>query len=124
MTEELKPQDAATIDEYVARLPEDRGELLQSMREKIHGRVPGLEETMQYGMPCFGRPGEEPLYTLGSQKAHMALYLCGTDIAARFSDEMKAAKLPKCGKSCARFTVKKQIPDDLLYAMLDSQNAP
>lgn len=118
---ELKPQGAASIDEYLARLPEDRAEVLGLVRQVIHAEIPGLQETMAYGMPTFERGVDGPLIAMASQSAYLNLYLCDVDMASKFGDQIKAAGLPKCGKSCIRFTVKKQIPLPLLQAMLASR---
>lgn len=118
---EVKPQGAASVAEYFSRLPEDRAAALQRVREAIHACIPGLSETMAFGMPTFERADGEVILAMASQASYLNFYTCDLNMAALFGDRIKAAGLPKCGKSCVRFTVKKQIPTDLLQAMLASR---
>jgi len=115
---ENKPQGATSFDDYMARLPADRAAALGRVRAAIHAVLPGLTETMAYGMPTYERGAEGPLLAMASQSAYLNLYMCDVDVAAAYGDQIKAAGLPKCGKSCVRFTVKKPIPDGLLHALL------
>lgn len=118
---ELKPQGAKTPDEYFSRLTEDRVPEMQRVRAAILDTFPGIEETMAYGMPTYGFAGGEQLLALASQSGYMNLYLCDLDMASKFGAEIKAAGLPKCGKSCVRFTAKRPIPEGLLQTMLESR---
>ena len=58
------------------------------------------------------------MLAMASQASYLNFYTCDLDMAAKFAARLKEAGLPKCGKSCVRFTVKKQIPDDLLQDIL------
>ena len=118
---EVKPKGAKTPEEYFARLADDRVPEMQRVRAAILATFPGIEETLAYGMPTYGFAGQEQLLALASQSGYMNLYLCDLDMAAKFGDEIKAAGLPKCGKSCVRFTAKKPIPEELLQTMLESR---
>lgn len=115
---ELKPQGATSFDDYMVRLPEDRAAALGQVRAAVHAALPGLTESLAYGMPTFERAGEGPVLAMASQSAYLNLYTCDVDMASVFADRIKAAGLPKCGKSCVRFTVKKPIPADLLSDIL------
>ena len=50
---EVKPQGATSVDDYFSRLPEDRAAALNRVRLAVHAAIPGLTETMAYGMPTF-----------------------------------------------------------------------
>ena len=115
---DLKPKNKVSVEAYLAALPEDRAAALERVRQGIHLAIPDLTETMAYGMPTFERDGTGPLLAMASQSAYLNLYTCDLDMASKFADSLKEAGLPKCGKSCVRFTVKKPIPDDLLEAIL------
>ena len=81
--------DAATVEEYLAGLPEERRAALEAVRQVILANLPeGYEETMQYGMigyvvphriypPGYHCDPKQPLpfAGLGSQNQHMSLYL-------------------------------------------------
>ena len=111
--------DAATVDEYLAELPDDRRDVLSRVRKAVNAHLPaGFEEVMQYGMISWVVPlrrypdtyiGEAlAVASLASQKNHMALYLLGVygDESSRawLEEQWVAAglRLDMC-KSCLRF---------------------
>jgi hypothetical protein len=84
----LMQSKAATVDAYLAELPEDRREVVQAVREKILANLPaGYEEGMQYGMigyfvphsiypPGYHCDPKQPLpfASLASQKNYISVY--------------------------------------------------
>ena len=116
---------AATVDEYLAELPEDRRAALAEVREVVLRNLPaGYVETMSWGMIGYEIPlerypktynGQPLMYAaLGSQKNYCAVYLMGVygdgEQARRFKEEFKrAGKKLDMGKSCVRF----RTADDL-----------
>lgn len=124
---------AATVDEYLAELPEDRREALQAIRRVVNSNLgSGFEEGMQYGMIGWFVPHsvypagyhcdpKQPLPFMGlaSQKNHIGFYaFCiYTDSKVKdwFVDEFqKAGKRLDMGKSCIRFKKLEAIPLELL----------
>jgi uncharacterized protein YdhG (YjbR/CyaY superfamily) len=78
--------DAATVDEYLASLPDERREAIEVVRNEILANLPdGYEEAMNWGMIAYQVPlsvnpdtynGQPLMYAaLASQKNHMAVYL-------------------------------------------------
>jgi hypothetical protein len=122
--------DAATVDEYLASLPEERREALSAVRRTILEHLPpGYVETMGWGMIAYVVPlethpdtynGQPLMYAaLASQKHHMAVYLTGvySDDAARerFLDGYRASgNRPDVGKSCVRFKRVDDLPLDVV----------
>ena len=125
---------AKTADQYIAKLPEDRKEVMQKLRQIVLKNLPkGFEETMQYGMLSYVVPHSIypdgyhckptdalPFMSIASQKNHIGFYYSGiyTDPALM---EWFVAEYPKhakgkldMGKSCVRFKNPKNIPFDLL----------
>jgi hypothetical protein len=116
---------AATADEYLAELPEDRRAAIAEVREVVLRNLPaGYVEGMNWGMISYEIPLErypktynkQPLMyaALGSQKNYCAVYLMGVygegEQARRFREEFAAAgKKLDIGKSCIRF----RTADDL-----------
>lgn len=112
----------ASVDAYLAALPEDRRAALEAVRAVILKNLPaGYEEGIQYGMigyyvphsiypPGYHCNPKEPLpfASLASQKNHMALHL----LCVYMDEELKAwfaqawtdagCKLDM-GKGCVRF---------------------
>jgi hypothetical protein len=109
---------AATVEDYLAELPEERRAAVAAVRDAVNASLPpGYDERMQHGMISWVVPRErypdtpngQPLVlaSLASQKRHMALYLMCT-----YSEEAKVAFRARwkatgrkldMGKSCVRF---------------------
>ena len=110
---------AATVDEYLAELPEDRRAAIAEVREVVVRNLPaGYVETMSWGLIGYEIPleryprtynGKPLMYAgLGSQKNYCAVYLMGVygdgEQARRFKEAFKqAGKKLDMGKSCVRF---------------------
>ncbi len=131
------PTKPATVEAYLASLPEDRREALQAVRETILKNLPkGYEEGIQYNMIGYFVPHSIypngyhcdpkqplPFASIASQKNHMGLYLfCiysdprGKD---RFVKEWKATgKKLDMGASCVRFKKLEDVPLDVLGAAI------
>jgi hypothetical protein len=127
----------ATVEEYLAALPEDRREALQAVRKVILKNLPkGYEEGIQYGMIGYFVPHSIypdgyhcdpkqplPFASIASQKNHMAVYLfciyCGPQGKDRFVKEWKATgKKLDMGASCVRFKKLEDVPLDVLGAAI------
>jgi len=113
---------AATVEQYLAELPEDRRAAISAVRDVILAHLPeGYREGMQYGMIGYYVPHSLfpagyhcdpkqplPFAALASQKNHMALYLTclyGNDEQEAWFREAWAAAGKKLdmGKACIRF---------------------
>lgn len=125
---------AATPQEYIDALPEDRKPIIMELRKVILKNLPrGFAEVMSYGMlgyvvPHSLYPGgyhctpEHPLpfMNLASQKNFIAVYHMGIyadkKLLAWFSDEYtRQVKIkPDMGKSCIRFKKMDQVPFKLI----------
>lgn len=121
--------DAATVEDYLSRLPADRlapfGQLVDLFRDAL---PPGFTLVMQYGMPTFVVPLERypagyhcqkgtplPFLGLASQKNHLAVYHMGLYAEPGLLDWFDAALKndglkPDIGKSCVRLNPAKPLP--------------
>lgn len=110
--------DAATVDEYLVELPDDRRADIEAMREVILEHLPeGYDEVMRWGMITYEVPLERhpdtyngqplALASLAAQKNYNALYLTGvayTEGEDAFRDRYeKSGKKLDMGKSCLRY---------------------
>lgn len=131
--------DIKSVKEYLERLPEERREAVERLREMILANLPkGFEETISYGMISYVVPHsiypkgyhvnpEEPLpfISLASQKNHIAVYHSGVymipELEEWFRDEYARRVDTKLdmGKSCIRFRNPKKIPYDLLEELMN-----
>jgi uncharacterized protein YdhG (YjbR/CyaY superfamily) len=64
---------AATVDEYLAGLPDDVRVRVQEVRRVVHEVVPDAGETISYAMPTFTLDGQ-PLLHVAAWKQHIGLY--------------------------------------------------
>ena len=118
----------ATVEEYIAGLPEDRAEQITRLREVILKRLPeGYEELMDFGMIAYVIPlesypttynGHPLMYAaLASQKRHMSRYLMNVygddETCFWFTEGFTAAgKKLDMGKACVRFKKLDDLPLD------------
>ena len=118
--------EAATVEAYLAELPDERRAAITAVRDVILANLPaGYEETMNWGMIAYEVPlstypdtynGQPLSYAaLASQKNYMALYLTGIymDAEAReqFERDYRATgKRYDVGKSCVRFRKLEDLP--------------
>ena len=130
MNQTEKGAAPATVEEYIAGLPEGRAEQIAQLRELILERLPeGYAEQMDFGMIAYVIPletypdtynGHPLMYAaLASQKRHMSLYLMnvyGDDETLRWFTEGFAAAGKKLdmGKACVRFKRLDDLPLDLI----------
>jgi hypothetical protein len=121
---------AATVDEYLQELPEERRAVVAAVRKVILRNLPkGYREAMSYGMICYEVPLErypttynkQPLCYAGlaAQKNHYALYLMcvygGGELQKQFREDFqKAGKKLDMGKSCVRFHKLEDLPLDVI----------
>ena len=120
---------ATTVSQYLAELPDDRREIVKSVRQEILKNLPsGYEEGMQYGMIGYYVPHSLypagyhcnpkqslPFANLASQKQYVSVYLYCV-----YSDEKQAEWFRRAwektgrklnmGKSCVRLRKLEDIP--------------
>src|SRR5262245_9576392 len=125
-----------TVDEYLASLPSDRREAIQTVRAEINRRLPaGYREGMAYGMIGWCVPKELypagypcdpsaplPFAGLASQKSHMSLHLMPVYGSPPLRERFEAAwkktgKRLDMGKACIRF---KRVEDVALDVIGDT----
>jgi uncharacterized protein YdhG (YjbR/CyaY superfamily) len=104
---------AADVDTYVAEVPAERRPAIERLRKLIRQSLPGTEECMEYGMPCYKRQGAQEV-SFASQKQYIALYV-NPALAHEFRDALGAASM---GKSCIRFTRPEQMDFEVLGQLL------
>ena len=126
--------EAASPDEYISKLPEDRQQAMQKLREVLSQNLPdGFEETMSYNMIGYVVPHSIypagyhcdtklplPFINIASQKNYMALYHMGLYADERLLSWFQEEYPKHCstkldmGKSCIRFKKPDKIPFELI----------
>jgi len=124
---------AKNVTEYLAALPDDRRNSLETVRAVIRKNLPkGYEEGMQYGMIGYYVPHSVyppgyhcdpmqpvPFAGMASQKNHMSLYLMciygDSEHLAWFRKAWaKTGKKLDMGKACIRFKHVEDLPLDVI----------
>lgn len=105
---------AKTVDEYFAELPAERREALEVLRRVIRETLPGVEESMQHGMPAFSLRGEV-VCGIASQARNMAFYCCTKDLLEKHRAALGGLD---CGKSCIRFRKLADLPMEAIAAVV------
>ena len=108
--------DAATVDDYLAEVPDDRRQALATLRDLINQVAPDASERMKYGHPHWDLDG--PLFSLASQKRHMALYVEDDPLMATEGAALGESKGVDVGKCCIRFRSLDRLPLDRVEALL------
>jgi uncharacterized protein YdhG (YjbR/CyaY superfamily) len=81
--------------------------------------LPGYEEAMQYGMPCYLRAGVGEV-AFASQKNYLALYILKQDVLDAHRAELAGTSL---GKGCIRYTKPEKIDFEVVRRMLEETRA-
>ncbi len=125
---------AATVDAYLAELPEERQKALSKLRKLIKKNLPkGFKEQMSYGMMGYVVPHSKypagyhckpedplPFLNVASQKNFISIYhmgLYGSPELMKWFTTAHAKASPKkldMGKSCIRY----KNPDDIPYELI------
>lgn len=84
---------AATIDEYLAGVPDDKRATLQRLREQIHEAAPDATEAISYGLPTFKLDGKWFL-AFGVAKGYCSFYVGGGVLEAN-AEALKGYRLWK-----------------------------
>ncbi len=125
---------AATVDAYLAELPDDRRAAVQALLDTFSRHLPkGFELRMNYGMPAYVVPHglypagyhcepalPLPFLSVASQKNNLAVYhmgLCADPaLLAWFTAAHAKASAKKLdmGKSCIRYKKAEDMPLALL----------
>ncbi|MFG3341411.1 iron chaperone [Glycomyces sp. NPDC048151] len=101
--------DAATVDQYLAELPEDRRPVMTAIRDVCRAAMPGFDEVMAYGMPAFER-GDDGI-AFASQKRYISFYVLRTDVRDAFAERLAGHDM---GKGCLRFSRPEKVDLELI----------
>jgi hypothetical protein len=128
------PSQAATVEAYLAELPDDRRAAVQALLDTFDRHMPkGFERCMNYGMPAYVVPHSLypagyhcepalplPFLSVAAQKTNLAVYHMGLYadpvLLAWFTAAHAKASAKKLdmGKSCIRYKKAEDMPLPLL----------
>ncbi|MBL0234049.1 MAG: DUF1801 domain-containing protein [Chitinophagaceae bacterium] len=127
----------ATVEEYIASLPEDRRTIMEKLRKLFKKNLPkGFEECISYGVIGYVVPHSFypkgyhcdpklplPFIALASKKNFISIHYMGMygdqAMTKWFQDEHKKASPKKLdmGAACIRYKKEEDIPFDLLATL-------
>lgn len=102
----MKPP-AASIDDYLAKLPPDQRQALETLRGQIRASAPQAEEGISYGLPTFKLNGN--LVHFGAAAKHCAFYPGG--VVEQFAERLEGFET---AKGTIRFQPDAPLPPDLV----------
>ncbi|MDX5427385.1 MAG: DUF1801 domain-containing protein [Bacteroidota bacterium] len=97
------------VEDYIHTHPIELQSSLKDLRNTILRAVPGISESISYGMPAYKWKGK-PLLYFGAFKNHIGLYATPQGHQA-FSEELSKYKQ---GKGSVQFPLDQPIPLDLI----------
>ena len=102
----MKPP-AASIDDYLSKLPADQRAALETLRGQIRAIAPEATEAISYGLPTFKLNGN--LVHFGAAAKHCAFYPGA--VTDQFADRLKGFET---AKGTIRFQPDAPLPPDLI----------
>jgi uncharacterized protein YdhG (YjbR/CyaY superfamily) len=104
---------AATIDEYLAGVPDDQRAALQRLREQIHAAAPDAVEAISYGLPAFRLRGRF-FVGFGATKTQCSFYSGKAPMEA-LAGELAGYRL---WKGTINFRADQPLPADLVRKLV------
>jgi uncharacterized protein YdhG (YjbR/CyaY superfamily) len=108
--EDARVPDPATVDEYLATLPEDRRGPMEALRAAIRAAAPDAIEVIAYKMPAFRTHGQF-LVSYDAYKRHYSLFPASDAVVETIGDELTSFL---SGRGTIRFPADRPIPTDLV----------
>src|SRR5437867_3334915 len=107
----------ASVEEYLAALPEEQRAALEKLRKTIKAAAPEATETISYQMPAFTDQGRF-LVSYAAFKNHCSLFPASGAVMEALGEELKPYFL---GKGTLRFTPDKPIPAALVRKIVKAR---
>lgn len=106
-----------TVDDYLARLPEEARTTLEKIRKTIKAAAPKAEEVISYQMPMYKHHGM--VVGFAAFKDHCSIFP-GANAIATHRDELKAYGT---SKGTIRFPIGKPLPAALVKKLVKERVA-
>ena len=112
--------EATTVEEYLANVPEERRQALETLRSLCLDELAGYEEGMQYGMPSYSRDGSDVEVAFASQKNYISLYVMRASVVKANTNLLDGLSV---GKGCIRFKRPEQVDPTVVRPLLSGSAA-
>lgn len=100
----------ATVEAYLASVPEDRRAALEDLRRTVAAAAPDAVEVIAYDMPAY-RLGGRFMCSFGAYKRHYSLFPASQAVIDTLGDEV--APYVK-GRGTLQFPADRPLPLDLI----------
>lgn len=100
----------ASVDEYLAHVPDEQRVALEHLRKQIKAAAPDAQETIAYSMPAF-RIGGHFLVSYAAYKRHLSLFPASGAVMAALGDVLTPYF---SGKGTLRFEARKLLSAELV----------
>jgi uncharacterized protein YdhG (YjbR/CyaY superfamily) len=107
----------ASVEEYMASLPDAPRAALEKLRETIRAAAPEATETIAYQMPAFRLHGRF-LVSYAAYKNHCSLFPASAGVLEAHGDEVKPYF---SGKGTIRFSADKPLPASLVRKIIKTR---
>ena len=114
-----KPNDPASVDEYLAGVPEDARAALEKLREAMRAAAPEATEGISYGMPTFWLNGRF-LVSYAAWTHHCSIYPLTPAVSAAVG---KALERYETEKGTIRFRAEKPPPATFVRKLIKARIA-
>jgi uncharacterized protein YdhG (YjbR/CyaY superfamily) len=113
----MHKRPAATVDEYLALVPEPARTTLEKMRANIRAAAPEASEVISYGMPTFKYRGKG-LVGMAAFKKHCSLFPMSGAVIDKFEDELEGFHT---SKGTLQFPVDKPLSAALMKKIIKAR---
>ena len=107
---------AKTVTAYLQDVPAERRAALKKLRALCRATLTGVEESMEYGGPCYKRDGVIEV-GFASQKNFIGLYILRTDVMSAHKELLKGNGV-SVGKGAIRYSQPEKIDFQVVESML------
>jgi uncharacterized protein YdhG (YjbR/CyaY superfamily) len=114
-TREEQMAGPATVDEYLATLPEERRAALEQIRATIRSVVPDGHELLSYKMPAVKTHGQF-LVSYDAYKKHYSLFPASDAVVDGLGDAIQSHL---AGRGTIQFPADQPLPLDLIRRIVE-----
>ena len=110
---------AASVEEFLAKVPPDRRAALEGLRKVIRAAAPDASELINYGVPMFRLNGKN-LVSYAAGKDHCSFYVQSPIVMEAHAAELRGYKTTK---GTVTFTPERPIPPELVTKLVEARIA-
>ena len=83
------------VNDYLKEIPEDRKPIIEKLRNLVLAEIPGISETMEYGMPTYST--DEWICAFASQKNYVSVYFQDLELIRKYEKMLGKVNVGKSG---------------------------